>query len=237
MTSSVPLDNRVALVTGAGGAIGQAIISALEDAGAVVVGADLPGAAAVELDVRDDSSCRAAVDAVLAEHGRLDLLVNNAGVMLRATALETSADDFAGVVDTNLTGTFRMSVAANAALAAGEPGVIVNVSSTHAFLAARGAVAYAASKAGVSHLTRVLALEWAEQGIRVNAVAPTVVPSAMTADVLSDPAYIERKFAAIPLGRPIEAAEVAAAVVYLAGPGAGSVTGHVLVLDGGESLA
>ena len=113
----------------------------------------------------------------------------------------------------------------------------MSVSSTHAFLAAKNSIAYSTSKAGISHLTRLLALEWAGVGIRVNAVAPTVVPSPMTADVLADPAYIERKMAAIPLGRPIPAEHVAAAIAYLASDDAASTTGQVLVLDGGESLA
>jgi NAD(P)-dependent dehydrogenase (short-subunit alcohol dehydrogenase family) len=235
-----------ALITGAAGAIGQAIATALGDAGMRLALADLDPDAAIaglpahlrgraaahRLDVTDDTSCAAVTAAV----DDLSLLVNAAGVMVRRTALQTGVATFQHVLDVNLTGAYRMARAAHPALATNR-GSIVSISSTHAFLAARGSFAYGVSKAGVSHLTRLLALEWAADGIRVNAVAPTVVPSAMTADVLADPAYVDRKMAAIPLGAPVAPAHVAAAVAYLASPAAASTTGQILVLDGGESLA
>ncbi|MBB2946499.1 NAD(P)-dependent dehydrogenase (short-subunit alcohol dehydrogenase family) [Actinoplanes lutulentus] len=242
-----------ALVTGAAGAIGQATAAALGAAGMRLALADTDETAldaavaklpphlrerttAHRLDVTDDASCAEVVAAAVSAHGTLSLLVNGAGVMVRDTALQTSVATFQRVLDVNLTGAYRMSRAAHAALA-GDGGAIVSISSTHAFLAAKGSFAYGVSKAGLSHLTRLLALEWAEDGIRVNAVAPTVVPSAMTEDVLADPGYVNRKMAAIPLGAPIAPEHVAAAVAYLASPGAASTTGQILVLDGGESLA
>jgi NAD(P)-dependent dehydrogenase (short-subunit alcohol dehydrogenase family) len=248
VTTSLPgdlrLDGRVALVTGARGGIGIAITQRLLALGATVARADLrapadDGLAEASdhlLDVRDDASCAAAVAATLAAHGRLDLLVNTAGVMVRRDARTTDLDTWNAVLDVNLTGAFRMARAAREALVASGRGAIVSISSTHAFLAARNSIAYSTSKAGLSHLTRLLALEWAPD-VRVNAVAPTVVPSAMTQDVLADPAYVERKFAAIPLGRAIPAAHVAAAVAFLAADAAASITGQVVVVDGGESLA
>lgn len=238
--SSAPMR---ALVTGAGGGVGREIVDRLLDDGARVMGADLVrddpsiGRVSIELDVTDDDSCAAAVAVAVAELGGLDLLVNAAGIMVRANALATDTATWQGVIDVNLTGAFRMATAAHAALARSDRASIVSISSTHAFLAAKNSIAYSVSKAGLSHLTRVLALEWAEHGIRVNAIAPTVIPSPMTADVLADPAYIARKFAAIPLGEPIPAAAVAGAVTYLASHDAAQITGHVLVLDGGESLA
>jgi len=238
------LTGTVALVTGATGGMGTAIVTRLLADGARVVLADLglePSATdttlSVPLDVRDDESVAAAIAATVEHFGRLDLLVNNAGIMARRNALETETALFQQILDVNLTGGFRMARAAYPHLAASASGSIVSVSSTHAFLAAKNSIAYSTSKAGISHLTRLLALEWAGVGIRVNAVAPTVVPSPMTADVLADPAYIERKMAAIPLGRPIPAEHVAAAIAYLASDDAASTTGQVLVLDGGESLA
>jgi NAD(P)-dependent dehydrogenase (short-subunit alcohol dehydrogenase family) len=246
------LDGTIALVTGATGGMGTAIVERLLADGARVALVDLDRAAidaaisalptgspvlAVVADVRSDEACAAAVDTTVAHFGGLDLLVNNAGIMARRNALETDTALFESILDVNLTGSYRMARAAHAALAASDAGNIVSVSSTHAFLAARNSIAYSTSKAALSHLTRLLALEWATDGIRVNAVAPTVVPSGMTADVLADPAYIERKMAAIPLGRPIPAAHVAAAIAYLASADGGSTTGQILVLDGGESLA
>ncbi|MBL7253308.1 SDR family NAD(P)-dependent oxidoreductase [Paractinoplanes lichenicola] len=222
-----------ALITGAAGAIGQAIAAALEAAGRHVIRADSHEAPGVRhLDVTDDESCAELVASI----DDLSLLVNAAGVMVRRTALDTDVATFQRVLDVNLTGAFRMARAAHPALAK-NGGSIVSISSTHAFLAAKGSFAYGVSKAGVSHLTRLLALEWAADNIRVNAVAPTVVPSAMTAGVLADPAYVSRKLAAIPLGAPIAPEHVAAAVAYLASPAAASTTGQILVLDGGESLA
>jgi NAD(P)-dependent dehydrogenase (short-subunit alcohol dehydrogenase family) len=248
------LEGTVAIVTGAAGAMGTAIVARLLAQGAFVAVADLDGAAAhaavaalpasvrdramgIELDVRSDDSCANAISTVVRTFGRLDLLVNNAGIMARSNALATDTELFQKILDVNLTGAFRMARAAFEPLAAAPAGAVVSVSSTHAFLAAKNSIAYSTSKAALSHLTRLLALEWAEYGIRVNAVAPTVVPSAMTDDVLADPAYVARKMAAIPLGRPIPAAHVAAAVAYLASNDAASTTGQILVLDGGESLA
>ncbi len=256
----LPMAGMVALVTGAGGAIGQAITARLVALGATVARADLelgaaplpglggaPGPGPTDpaqpdpsisdhsLDVRSDASCGAVVAAVRERHGGLDVLVNGAGIMVRADALATDTATWSAVLDVNLTGAYRMARAAHPALLAREHPAIVSVSSTHAFLAAKRSIAYSTSKAGLSHLTRLLALEWAPH-IRVNAVAPTVVPSAMTADVLADPEYRARKFGAIPLGYPVPAADVAAAVAFLAGPDVRSVTGQVLVLDGGESL-
>lgn len=232
-----------ALVTGAAGGVGREIVARLAADGMRVAAADLDtvdvrgAVASVRLDVTDDASAQAAVDAATDALGGLDLLVNAAGIMVRQDARATETSTWQSVLDVNLTGVYRMARAAFPALAASDRAAIVSISSTHAFLAAKNSIAYSVSKAGVSHLTRLLALEWAEHRIRVNAVAPTVVPSPMTADVLADPAYLARKFAAIPLGEPIPAAAVAGAVAYLASPDAAQITGQVLVLDGGESLA
>ena len=243
-----------ALITGAAGAMGQAIRDRLlaDDWIVALTDLDLPALEATlttldseqrsrvsthRLNVRDAEQCRAVVDAVVELHGGLDALINNAGIMVRHDALHTTDDEWTSILDVNAGGAFRMATAAHSALAAAASGAIVSVSSTHATLAARNSIAYSTSKAALSHLTRLLALEWSGDGIRVNAVAPTVVPSAMTEDVLADPAYIARKMAAIPLGKPIPAAHVAGAIAYLLSADAGSTTGQILVLDGGESLA
>jgi NAD(P)-dependent dehydrogenase (short-subunit alcohol dehydrogenase family) len=248
------LTGQVALVTGAAGDIGRAILRRLLDEGATVAltdtnlgaveaaraeltPAERERTSAHRIDVRSDDDCAGVVAAVVAARGGLDILVNAAGIMVRNSALDTTTEQFQSILDVNLTGAYRMARACHAPLSVSPSGTIVSVSSTHAFLAAKNSIAYSTSKAALSHLTRLLALEWAEDGIRVNAVAPTVVPSAMTADVLADPAYIARKMGAIPLGKPIAAAHVAAAIAYLCSRDADSTTGQILVLDGGESLA
>lgn len=244
----------VAIVTGATGTIGVAIAERLLHEGWALVltarsadeledvHASLPSDARERVaiqshDVSDAAQCRAVVDLALELHGRLDGLVNNAGTMLRATSLETSLAEWNRVLTVNLTGMFLMSTAAYEPLAASGRGAIVSTSSTHGTLAAKGNAAYSTSKAGMNHLTRILALEWAPAGIRVNAVAPTVVPSRQNYELLADPAYVARKMSAIPLGRPVDAEHVAAATAYLLSSDAGSTTGQTLILDGGESLA
>lgn len=241
------------MITGGAGGIARTIIARLISAGWDVAVGDVdqtrldetrllrsaftdPRISTHRLDVTDDRSCAAVVEQVLDTFGRLDALVNNAGIMVRRSALDTSIDEWQRVLDVNLTGAFRMARACYAPLTASPNPAIVSVSSSHAVMAAKGSVAYSTSKAALTHLTRLLALEWAEWGIRVNAVGPTVVPSPMTQDVLSDPSYVARKLTAIPLGAPVQAEHVAAAVEYLLSPDSGSTTGQTLLLDGGESL-
>jgi NAD(P)-dependent dehydrogenase (short-subunit alcohol dehydrogenase family) len=232
---------RIALVTGASGGIGGVLCADLAEHGYTVVAADLtpatiPGAAhAVELDLRSGESCRAAVAAVTDRFGGVDLLVNNAGVNARGRTENMPEQVWEGVVDVNLNGTFRMCQAAFPALADGG-GAIVNLASTGGLVAIAGSAMYGVTKAAIVHLTKVLALEWAGAGIRVNAVAPTIVPSPMTSDVLGDAEYMAAKIATIPLGRVVEAQEVADAVRWLASPEAAMVTGQTVAVDGGVSV-
>jgi len=183
------------------------------------------------LDLRDDASIAAGIDAALARFGRIDLLVNNAGIPFRKPALEVGREEFNRVMDVNLAGTFVMSREFAARLiAAGRPGAIISIASTHGLHGVAESSTYGIAKAGVGHMTRMLAIEWAGHGIRVSAVAPgsTVTP---TRKGLSDPAKRDALMARFPLGRFGEPEDVADAVSYLAG--AGFVTGHVLVVDGG----
>jgi NAD(P)-dependent dehydrogenase (short-subunit alcohol dehydrogenase family) len=246
------LDGRVAVVTGAARGIGAAIAERLAELGSVVVSADVsppddwsatdlrargaPDASMHQLDVGDDTACRRLVETVRRRHGRLDVLVNNAGVNARRAAADTDGAEWARVLDTNLGGTVRMSLAALPLLRSGEDAAVVNLGSTAGAVAIAGAAAYGVSKAAVMHLSRILAVEWARDGIRVNAVAPTIVPTGMTADVRSSQEYLRDKLASIPLGRMAHPAEVASAVVYLASPAAAMITGEVLFVDGGASV-
>lgn len=231
----------VALVTGAGGGIGSALCRELADSGYRVLGADRPGSslpddiASIEIDLRSSELCQAAVRAVGDRHGRLDLLVNNAGINARGRTESMPETQWQQVVDVNLSGTFRMCQLAHELLKDSR-GSVVNLSSSAALVAIPGSAMYGVTKAAISHLTRVLAVEWAADAIRVNAVAPTIVATAMTADVLEDEAYMKSKIASIPLGRLVTPQEVAGVVRWLASPEAAMITGLTVPVDGGVSL-
>ncbi len=235
---------RVALVSGGTRGIGAAIAAVLARLGARVtvtgaseVEADAARHAtgyaaerAVGLDVRDG----AAVAACLRDFARLDMLINCAGIIRRNA--EHDPGVFADVVDVNLTGTMRLAAAARPLLAK-SAGCIVNTASMYSYFGGPHAPGYAASKGGVVQLTKSLAAAYAPDGIRVNAVAPGWINTAMTEPVRGDP----RKHAAVagrtPLGRWGEAEEVAGAAVFLCSPAAAFVTGVVLPVDGGYLVA
>lgn len=248
----MPRLGDVALVTGGAGQIGRAIASALLSAGMKVALCDIQPTSrwsdeAQEflaandkrvsthlLDVTETESCDAVAREVARRQGRINVLVNNAGVMVRKTVLATSDDDWDWVLDVNLGGAFKMCRAVHAHLVRSPKPAVVNVASTHALRPASDVAAYAVSKAGMVHLTRILALEWAVDGIRVNAIAPSIVATDMTADLRRKPGEFEKRVSRIPLGRSVSAENVAQGVRFLACDEASLVTGDVLVVDGGE---
>jgi NAD(P)-dependent dehydrogenase (short-subunit alcohol dehydrogenase family) len=194
----------------------------------------------IELDLRSQSSIEKAATAAIEAFGQVDVLVNNAGVNLRSKAIDTVRDEFEDVLSTNVTGTFFLTQQIGRYLIARRtPGCILTISSAHALFGAAERSAYGISKAALLQMTRMLAIEWAEYGITVNAVAPgrldTTSPS--RAGTGSNKDYMEAMLKRIPLHRLATVDEVAAAAVFLAGPGAASITGQTIVIDGGLTTA
>jgi NAD(P)-dependent dehydrogenase (short-subunit alcohol dehydrogenase family) len=233
---SFDLTGRVALVTGAGRGIGHDLALALVGAGATVVsgirGGDAP-TESVTIDLRDIGSIRAAVDTVVERHGRIDMLVNNAGLGTNHDALDVTEEEWDKLMTVNLKGLFFTCQAAGRHMVARRYGRIVNMSSQAGHVGIRRHAAYSASKGGVELLTKVLALEWGPHGVTVNAVAPTFVRTPGTAERLDRPEFLDDVLTRIPIGRVGTTTEVAAAVIFLASPSAGLVNGTSIVADGG----
>ena len=248
------LDGKLAVVTGASQGIGRAIAIALAEAGASVVVSDLtqkmPATLSVcdeiansggnsfpcELDVTDQPRISKVFDGVVETHGRLDILVNNAGLTVRGPALEITPDDWDRVMDVNLRGMFFCAqAAAGHMIAGGEGGRIINVASQRAVSASVDNSPYIASKAGAAGMTRALALEWVRHDITVNAIGPGPVETDMTATMTTDQ---ERQILSrSPIGRRLQPDEVTGAVVFLATPAASAITGQLLMIDGGWTVA
>lgn len=241
-------DDKVALVTGGSRGIGRAIAVELGKRGATVVLSyagneaaaaetvktitDAGGKAkAIRFDVADTGACAKAVDDVVKEFGRLDVLVNNAGVAIDGLLMRFKDEDWDKTLDTNLKGAFALMRAVSRPMMKQKGGAIVNLSSVVGEMGNAGQAAYAASKAGLIGLTKSIARELASRNIRVNCVTPGFITTDMTAALNAE--LKEKMAAAIPLSRIGNAEEVAAAVAFLASDAASYITGEVLKVNGG----
>ena len=247
------LAGQVALVTGAAQGIGAACAIALAEAGADVIlglrdhttGAEVARrirrmgrkVLSVQMDVSKLIEIDAAVRTGFKHFGRIDILVNNAGIGSPSVAEKVTEKDFDETLAVNLKGTFFTAQAVGKIMLRQRRGCIINIGSQAGTVALPTESIYCMSKAGIAHLTRCLALEWAPRGVRVNAVAPTFTVTPGTRKWLDDPAFRASVKRRIPLGRIGEPADVARPVVFLATPAAAMITGATLMIDGGWTLA
>jgi 2-deoxy-D-gluconate 3-dehydrogenase len=242
------LDGRVALVTGASAGLGAAIAVALAEAGADVAchgNSRAPDATceavtnrgrrtlAVRGNLQNRDVARLLVETTLGELGRIDILINNAGTIRRAAAVDYSEEDWDAVIAVNLSSVFRLSQVAGKHMIERGRGKIINIASLLSFQGGITVPAYAATKGGVAQLTKALANEWAARGVNVNAIAPGYMRTDNTLALQRDETRNRQILERIPAARWGEPADLAGAAVFLASPASDYMHGHVLVVDGG----
>ena len=246
---SFRLDHKIALVTGSSSGIGLSIAIALAQAGATVAchGNSRPAdatartiqdaggsASAFSADLSDPAGAGILFDKVLAQHGHVDILINNAGIILRHDAVDYPFEDWQKVMQVNLNSVFQLSQLVGRALIARKaPGKIVNIASLLSFQGGIRVPAYAASKGGVAQLTKALANEWASKQIQVNAIAPGYIATDNTTALRNDETRNRQILERIPAGRWGNPSDIASTAVFLASPAADYITGTILNVDGG----
>ena len=244
------LEGKVAVVTGAARGIGAACARRFAAEGAAVVIADIleekgettaqairdngGSAAFIPCDTGDAAQARALIAQTVSRHGRIDVLVNNAGIFTIADFLDVTEEDFDRVLRTNLKGYFLVGQAAAREMAAAGSGSIINMSSVNGVMAIESIAAYVVSKGGVNQLTSVMALALAPRGVRVNAIGPGTILTELSRSLLTDDAARRRVLSRTPMGRVGQPEEIAGIAVFLASDDSSYVTGQVIYADGGR---
>ena len=247
--AKLSLEGRTAVVIGGTSGIGRALAHGLAEAGADVVctsrGAHQVETAATEIeqlgrrtlratsDVSDRSSLDDLLAACTAEFGKVDILINSAGITKRTPTVDLAEEDWAAILETNLTGTLRACQVFGRHMVENGYGRIINIASLSTFVSLFEVAAYSASKAAVASLTKSLAIEWAKRGVNVNAIAPGVFRTALNQKLLDETPRGQEFLARTPMGRFGDVTELAGAAVFLASEAASFVTGEIIVVDGG----
>ena len=245
------ITNRVVVITGGGRGLGAALARGFAEAGARVVIGDQNAesaqgtaaqigerggqAIAMGCDITDPSAMQALLELAQQHFGALDVLVNNAGINIPKPAEDLSLEEWSRIVGVNLTGTFIGCQAAGAIMLAQGSGCIINICSVHGHVGSyvHKAAAYNASKAGVVNLTRSLALEWGDRGVRVNGISPGALATELMATRLADPEYVRKTLERLAIKRIGTPEDIVGAALFLASPAAAWITGHMLGVDGG----
>lgn len=244
------LSGKVSLVTGAGRGIGHSIALGLAEAGSDLVLCSRSEKELAEVareaaslgvrtlvapcDVTDPQQVQQAVDAAVAEFGHIDVLINNAGMTIKKPAEEVPLDEWQRVIDVNLTGVFLVAQAVGRQMLRQGSGSIINISSIAARTAITGSLAYCASKGGVDMVTRVLAVEWAERGVRVNGLAPAYTETPLVKAITDAKAdFADRVKARTPMNRMANPEEMVGTAIFLASGASSYITGETIMVDGG----
>jgi NAD(P)-dependent dehydrogenase (short-subunit alcohol dehydrogenase family) len=245
------ITGKVTIITGGGRGLGAALASGFASAGARVVIGDQDEqtaqasaasirergglALATRCDITSESDVRALVDLALQTYGQLDVLLNNAGINIPKPAEELAPQEWSRIVGVNLTGTFLCCQTGGAVMLRQGDGCIINICSVHGHVGSyvHKAAAYNASKAGIVNLTRSLALEWGERGVRVNGISPGALRTELMATRLANETYVQRTLDRLAIKRIGTPEDIVGTAIFLASPAAGWLTGQILAVDGG----